>query len=310
MRYVKLGRTDLTVSRVGLGTYAFGGFHGSMPANVAAQTVHAALDEGVTLFETSAAYGDAGDILSEALGASHNRVTIVVQMAPCPQPEGGERLGPRACIIQDVESCLKRLQREFIDVYQIGKPEPWWSIEETMEVIQELRTSGKVRYPGFVNPPTSVLREALKNGRVETVQAAYNIMQRSIESELLPFVRVTRMGLFACEVFCKGLLSGRFQMNTIFNEDDLRVRDRRFRGEAFRTNVENVNRLRSLAEQEGLTLAQLALGWVFQHPVVTAAICGATSPEQVRQAAGGSGMEITPEQSLAIDQILVSAQTV
>jgi aryl-alcohol dehydrogenase-like predicted oxidoreductase len=310
MQFIRLGRTDLTVSRVGLGTYAFGGFYGGVSPTTAAQIVQAALDVGVTLFETGSSYGPAEEFLTEALGSSRNRVIIVVQMCPCAATEGGERCGLREWIIRDVEVSLKRLQREYIDVYQIGTPEPWWSIQETMEVMQELRGSGKVRYVGFANPSTSILRDALKGGRIETVQATYNILQRSVEHEVLPFVRATRMGLLVCEVFGRGLLSGRFQMNSIFQEDDLRARDKRFRGEAFRMHVENVNRLRSLAGQEGLTLPQLALGWVFQNPVVAAAVCGATSPHHIRQAATATGIELTPEQSLAIDQILVSAHPV
>ncbi len=307
MDYVKLGKTAQEVSRIGLGGLAFGGHYGSIEKIDIIRTIHAAIDLGVTYFDTSPTYGDgkAELLLAEALGSHLDRVFIASKIgAGIISDLGIWRSNDRATIIKRVEGTLQRLGRDHIDLYEIYGPDPHTPVSETLETLLELRAEGKIRYIGTCDTDIPRLRECLRYGRVEAVQASYNLLNRSIEEELIPFCRATGMAIVACEPFLCGLLHGELHKNSVFDMTDLRVRDRRFRGERYRNNVETVNRLRRVAEQEGLTLSQLALGWMIQNSAIQVVLCGARSPQQIRQIVASAGTPIAPDASLWVDQTI------
>ena len=215
---------------------------------------------------------------------------------------GTWRNNDRVSIIKRVEGSLKRLGRDYIDLVQIYGPDPHTPPAETMEALLELKRTGKILYSGTCDAEAGRLREFLRYGRFDALQAPYNLLNRTMEHELLTFCQATGLAFLACEPFLCGLLHGRLHQNAVFDLTDLRVRDRRFRGQRYRDNVETVNRLRRLAEQEGMTLTDLALGWLLQSPAVHIAVVGAKDAQQIRQVALASGTQLTPDQLFLVDQ--------
>ena len=307
MNHTTIGRLNASVSRVGLGGLAFGGHYGDMEMREIIRTVRAAIESGVTLFDTSPTYGNgiAELLLGEALGANRNDVFLATKDGTSTDsPLTGWQTIDRKTIIHQVEESLRRLRREYVDLYFIDGPDPRLPLGETMEVLEELRLSGKIRSIGFCTSEVDVLREAMQYGRPEAVLLPYNILNRSVEETLIPFCRATSISILACEPFCRGLLLGHMHKNHAFDMADLRVEDKRFRGERFRQNVEIVNRLRSLAYQDGLSMAQLSMGWALQNSVVSVAVCGAKSAAHIQEAVAAADVELTPDQIIAIDQIV------
>ncbi|MFN0157532.1 MAG: aldo/keto reductase [Bacteroidota bacterium] len=305
VEYVKLGRTNQVVSRLGLGTMAFGGLYGPMPKIDVVRTVHAAIDLGITFFDTSPTYGDgrAEELLAEALGNHIDRVFIATKNGTGSVSDLNIwRSNDRESIIKRVEGSLRRLKRDHIDLYMIYGPDPHTPVKETMETLVELRQAGKIRFIGTCEADTARLRDELRYGRIEAVEAPYNVMNRMIENEVLPFCRAAGISVIASEPFLCGLLHGELHRNSVFDITDHRVLDKRFRGQRYRDNVEAVNRLRKIAEQQGVSLTQLALGWVLRNETVSVAVCGAKSAQQIRHIATNERLNIVDDQLFFIDQ--------
>jgi aryl-alcohol dehydrogenase-like predicted oxidoreductase len=307
MQSLTLGKTDLTVSRIGLGGLTFGGHFGPIGKHEVLRTIQAALEGGITFFDISPAYGAgvAEELLGEALKFEGDRVAVATKIGSGIDSTGQFWcLNNRANVLRQVDGSLKRLQREVIDIYLIPGDDPTTPIGETVEAMEELRRRGKVRYVGYCTDRVEQLREALKHGRIDLVQTPYNIFNRTIEAELIPFCRATQIPMIACEPYCRGLLAGTRHKHSSFDVDDLRIEDRRFRGDRYRNNIENVNRLRTIAEQQGISLIQLSLGWILQNPKIAGAVCGAKSRLQIRQSILASDVELTPDTIIAIDQVV------
>lgn len=307
MQTATLGKINLTVSRIGLGGLAFGGHLGDITRTEVIRTIQAALEGGATLFDSSPAYGAgmAEEILGEALGYDRDRVTIATKVGTGIDSTGQFWcLNNRPNILRQVDGSLKRLRRERIDIYFIPGNDPTTPLAETVGAMEELRTRGKIKFIGYCTSSVDILREALKHGKIDVVQASYNILSRSIAAEFIPFCRAAHIPIIACEPFCRGLLTGTLHKHSSFDADDLRIEDERFRGERFRRHIENVNRLRAIAEQEGFSLIQLALGWIVQNPMISCVVCGAKNRLQIRQSMLASTTELTPETVIAVDQII------
>ena len=307
MEYNTIGRSDLHVSRIGVGGLAFGGHYGDTDKWNVIRTIRAAVEKGVTFFDTSPTYGNgiAEAFLGEALGSDRNDVVIATKNgAGLDSSLTAWRSLDRETIFHQVEQSLRRLRREYIDIYFVYGPDPRTPLGKTMDALEEMRNAGKIRSIGFCTNDASVIREALQYGHPEAVLAPYNVLDRTLEQDLFPFCRATNIDILACEPFCRGLLLGRMHKNSVFDLTDLRVEDKRFRGEQFRQNIEIINRLRSLAYQEGLTMMQLALGWNLQNASVKVAVCGVKSATHIDEALAAANIQLTPEQILAIDQIV------
>ena len=305
MQTLTLGKTSLTISRIGLGGLQLGGHLGPISSHEIMRTLQAALEGGITLFDSSPSYGAgmAETFLGEMLGRDSDRVVVATKIGS--GIDSGGRfwcLNNRANVLRQVNGSLKRLRRDYIDIYMIPGEDPTTPISQTVEAMEELRNREKVRYIGYCTAQVDSLREALKHGCIDVVQTPYNIFNRSIETGLASFCNSAGIPLIACEPYCRGLLPGMLQKHSSFDADDLRVMDKRFRGERYRRNIENVNRLRTIAEQVGLSLVQLALGWVLQNPNVAAALCGAKDRLQIRQSILASGITLTPDTIVAIEQ--------
>jgi aryl-alcohol dehydrogenase-like predicted oxidoreductase len=307
MQTLTLGKTNLSISNVGLGGLPFGGLLGRVSKFETLRTIEAAVEGGITLFDTSPAYGGgvAEELLGEAVRPVSDKVVIATKIGAGIDSTGHFWcLNNRPNILRQVDGSLRRLQREHIDIYFIPGDDPTTPIGETVEAMEELRGRQKIHFIGYCTADTDCLREAMKHGRIDVVQTPYNIFDRSIATELIPFCRATQIPIIACEPFCRGLLTGALHKHSSFDSDDLRIEDKRFRGEQYRNNIENVNRLRTIAEQEGLSLIQLAVGWILQNPMISSVLCGAKTRLQIRQSIIASGTEMKPDTVIAIDQVI------
>jgi len=281
-------------------------FWGRQPRDTLIAAVHAALDSGVNFFDTADAYGDgeAERILGEALRGRPRENAVVATKVYHHFYEDGHRHPDlsKDYVLAACDASLKRLGLERLDLYQAHAWDPYTPIEETIEAFEGLAAAGKIRAYGVSNFTAEQLRTALRYGNVSTVQPYYNLLEPKGEGDLLPLCEAEQLGVLAYSPLLRGLLTGKFKGTETF--DDLRGRDARFAGEQFRGLIDKVERLRPMAEERGLTIAQLVLAATTAHPAIHCAIVGIKNADQVREAAGALGAEVDRETYHAIRRAL------
>jgi aryl-alcohol dehydrogenase-like predicted oxidoreductase len=312
MEYVKLGRSGLTVSRICFGTWQFGGDWGAIERDDAIAAVRAALDEGVTFFDTAQAYGFGASeaLLAEALGDDIHRDDVIVGTKGGLRPkEGGgiERDASGAFLREGVEESLRHLGVEAIDLYQVHWPDHDTPFEETGAALAELKQAGKIRHVGVSNFSPAEMEELSRTIEVETDQPPYNLFNRGIEDDVLPWAHEHDIGLLVYGPLSHGLLSGSFDPSTL-DADDWRNGHEPFAGDALERNLAAVERLEGFAEARGYTLPQLAVAWVLAQPGVHVAITGARRPAHIQGVAPGAGIELSDAELAEIDELTSAAR--
>jgi aryl-alcohol dehydrogenase-like predicted oxidoreductase len=306
MEYIELGRSGLRVSRVCFGTWQFGGEWGSVERDEAKAAVRAALDRGVTFFDTAQAYGfgDSEALLAEGLGDDVHRDDVIVATKGGLRPtgDGPERDASPAFLRDGVEHSLRHLGVEAIDLYQVHWPDRTTAPEETGAALQELKDEGKIRHVGVSNFSPAEMEELSRAVEVETDQPPYNLFNRDIEDDVLPWCREHDIGLLVYGPLSHGLLSGRFDPSGLA-DDDWRRGHAPFEGEALERNLEAVERLKEFAERRGYTLAQLSVAWVLAQPGVHVAITGARRPEHVDGIAPAADIKLSEQDLAEIDEL-------
>ena len=311
MRHIQLGRSGLNVSRICLGTWQFGGDWGSVERDEAIAAVRAALDQGVTFFDTAQAYGfgQSEALLAEALGDDIHRDDVVVATkGGLRQVDGGVvRDASPTFLRAGVEESLRHLGVEAIDLYQVHWPDANTPFEETGAALRELVDEGKVRHVGVSNFSPAQIEELSRTIEVESNQPPYSLFNRAIEDDVLPWCREQGIGLLVYGPLSHGLLSGRFDPST-FGEDDWRRGHEPFEGAALERNLAAVERLKEFAEQRGHTLAQLAVAWVLAQPGVHVAIAGARRPAHAEGIAPAADIELSADDLAEIDELTGAAK--
>jgi aryl-alcohol dehydrogenase-like predicted oxidoreductase len=311
MDYVQLGKSGLKVSRVCLGTWQFGGDWGAVERDDAIAGVRAALDQGVTFFDTAQAYGfgNSEALLAEGLGDDIHRDDVIVATKGGLRATGAgiERDSSPEFLREGVEQSLGHLGVEAIDLYQVHWPDARTPFEETGAALKQLVDEGKIRHVGVSNFSPEQIDELSRTIDVETDQPPYSLFTRGIEADLLPYCREHDIGLLVYGPLAHGLLSGRFDPST-FSEDDWRRGHEPFAGEALERNLAAVERLKELAEQRGHTLAQLAVAWVLAQPGVHVAITGARRPDQVAGIAPATELQLSEADLAEIDELTGAAK--
>ena len=282
-----MGRADLAVSRVAFGCAAIGGYdYGGADDAMSERAVRAALDAGITLFDTADVYGfgHAESILGRALGADRHRVAIATKCGVRWGPDGRTRRDASpAYITSAVDASLRRLGVDCITLMQIHWPDPSTPIAETMHALERCREAGKVRYLGCCNFDFELVEEAQRHGRLESQQLPLAVGQREWAECARACADRHGMAVLCYNTLAQGLFSGKFAPGTAFPAEDLRSRSALFAGERGTANFALLERLREAACREGRTPAQVAVRWVLAQPGVTSAIVGARSPEQVEE---------------------------
>lgn len=307
-----LGRSGLEVSVVGLGCNNFGGMKASLDRDGARAVVHAALDAGITFFDTSDSYGVAGGseiTLGAALGDRRKDIVLATKFAsPMNREKDSRYNGSRGYIMKAVEDSLSRLKTDWIDLYQYHFPDPRTPIEETLRALDDLVKQGKVRYIGCSNLPGWQLVDAAWTSRHHglhrfvSTQAELSLLARGAEKDLVPAIAAANMSLLPYFPLASGLLTGKYRKGAALPADS-RMAMPYFQRGMTDQRLDTVERLIAFAEARGHTVLELAMSWLVGRPAVGSVIAGATRPEQVRANAASVGWALSPEELAEVDAI-------
>jgi aryl-alcohol dehydrogenase-like predicted oxidoreductase len=313
METIKLGRTNLEVSRICLGTWQFGGDWGEIDRGQAKAAVRRALELGVDFFDTAQAYGFGASeaLLAEALeGVPREEVVIATKGGL--RREGDElvRDAGREWLRSGLEQSLRHLRTDYVDIFQIHWPDPSTPFAETAEVLEELIREGKARCVGVSNFDAVQLAEFERRRKLDTLQPPYHMFRREIESDVLPYCGEHDIGVLAYGPLAHGLLSGRLSSDTEIAPDDWRSSSPLFTGDAFQRNLLVVAELKALAAELELSVAQLAISWTLAHPAVHVAIVGVRNPLHIEQSAPAADVHLDDSSMRRIERILAGAATV
>jgi voltage-dependent potassium channel beta subunit len=317
MEYRHLGKSGLMVSEIAYGNWIT---HGSqVEEQAAAACVRAALDEGITTFDTADVYagGRAEEVLGRALHGVRRESLEIATKVFWPLGNGRNDRGlSRKHVIESAHASLRRLQTDYIDVYQAHRYDHETPVEETMRAFDDLVRAGKVLYVGVsewrAEEIAAALRAADEMGldRIVSNQPQYNMLWRVIEAEVVPLCEKQGIGQVVFSPIAQGVLTGKYRPGAA---PPAQSRATDASGSAFIERWLNdktlnaVERLRPVAEEAGLSLAQLAVAWTLQNPNVSAAIIGATRPEQVRENVKAAGVKLDPALMARIDEALGDA---
>jgi aryl-alcohol dehydrogenase-like predicted oxidoreductase len=325
MDYRPLGRTGISVSQMCLGAMMFGAF-GNSDHDDAVKIIRKALDAGINFIDTADGYsaGESEEILGEAL-ASGRRESVVLAVkfgVPFGDSDPNHRGASRRWITEAVEGSLRRLQTDWIDLYQVGVPDRNTDIDETLGALSDLVHAGKIRSFGASKVPASEIVEAQwtadrrGHGRFRTEQAPYSLLTRAIEYDVLPTCLRHGMGVMAYSPLAGGWLSGRYRKGREVSGPGSAARAQRFAGAYDSTNPANAAKLDAadalgaLADEAGLTLIQIAVAFVIRHPAVTSAIIGPRTMEHLDGYLAADGIELSADVLDRIDQIVPPGVTI
>lgn len=310
MEIRNLGSTGLRVSAVGIGCNNFGG---RLDAEATRKVIYKAIDLGITLFDTADVYGDRGGsetAMGQVLGTRRKDIVLATKFGMQMDNDGVKKGASRRYIMNAVEDSLKRLQTDYIDLYQQHDYDPRTPIDETLRALDDLVRQGKVRYIGCSNLPAWRVAEAALTAKAinvtpfASIQDEYSLVVRGIEKELQPAARAYNLGILPYFPLASGLLTGKYKRGESAPADTRfakvpRLRDRY----SSEKNLNIVEQLQAFASERSRTMLELAFSWLASRPQVSSVIAGATKPEQVEQNAKAIGWKMTPEEIAEIDRI-------
>jgi aryl-alcohol dehydrogenase-like predicted oxidoreductase len=295
------------VSRIGLGTWAIGGWMwGGADDAASIATIRNAVDSGINLIDTAPVYGfgHSEEVVGKALEGMRDRAVIATKVA-LEWPDGKPRRNATATRIRaEIEDSLRRLRTDHIDLYQVHWPDPHVPQEETAAELERLRREGKILAIGVSNYSPVQMDGFRRNARLAAVQPPYNLFERAIEHDVLPYAKRSGLTVLAYGALCRGLLSGRMDARTTFSGDDLRKSDPKFQPPRFRQYLAAVQALARFAhERHGKSVLALAVRWILdQGPTI--ALWGARRPEQLDGIDGAFGWKLDPDDLRQIDALL------
>ncbi len=320
MEYRTLGTTGVRVSTHCLGAMMFGSW-GNTDVDACVRMVHEALDAGINFVDTADVYsaGESERIVGTALAERRDEVVLATKvhgrMGPGKNEEGNSRLW----ISREVESSLRRLGTDHIDLYQIHRPEPQTAIDETLGALTDLQHAGKIRYFGSSTFPGWQLEEAAwaaeRSGlsRFRTEQPPYSIFVRQIELDVLPVAQRLGMGVLVWSPLCRGWLTGRYRREAFDRSPEARAARVGGRGMGWQFDesrpeiqrkLDLVEELAKLAAEAGVTMTHMAVAFALAHPGVTSAIIGPRTPEQLADLLSGADVRLEPAILDAIDELV------
>lgn len=281
MEYKNIPGTDLNVSVLGLGTWVFGGeMWGGAQEKDAAAAVHAALAHGINLIDTAPVYGHgkSEEIVGMAIKGRRDQVVLATKCGLVSKGKGIVSDLSSPSIQKEIEESLKRLQTDYIDLYQCHWPDPATPIEETMEALNRLKEQGKIRHIGVSNFDLDLLKKAKALAPVVSLQSQFSLLERTLEGEMIPYCRENRVGILAYGVLGGGILTGKYQSPTRFKGGDARnFFYKYYEGEGFQKVQTLLARMKTI----GRPLNQAALNWARQHEGITTALAGCRTAKQV-----------------------------
>jgi aryl-alcohol dehydrogenase-like predicted oxidoreductase len=280
----------------------------------AIRTIHAALERGINLIDTAPVYGfgKSEEIVGRALAEYGRREDVIIATKVGLEWRDAEisRNSSRQRILAEVEDSLARLRTSYIDLYQVHWPDPLVPIEETAEVMGLLYRQGKIRAIGVSNYSPQQMQEFRSVAPLHAVQPPYNLFEREIERDVLPYARDARLGVLAYGALCRGLLSGRMRANLEFHGDDLRRVDPKFQPPRYSQYLNAVAQLDQFARVNyGKGVLELAVRWLLDQPGVSVALWGARRPDQLVPVSNTLGWALDSGAFEAINQIIEESVT-
>jgi aryl-alcohol dehydrogenase-like predicted oxidoreductase len=310
MQTRKLGTSNLEVSIVGLGANNFGG---RMDLAATRRVMHRALDLGITLIDTADSYGGNGaseQCLGQILGERRKDVVLATKFGMATDRSGRLAGASRAYIMQAVEASLRRLRTDWIDLYQLHRPDPATPIEETLRALDDLVRQGKVRFVGCSNMPAAQVIAAHETARRIGVtgfaccQDEYSLLAREVERELIPAIEARGLALLPYFPLASGLLTGKYRAGAPMPEGARLSYSPRHSDQFINErNWKIVGELDAWCSRHRRKLIELAFAWLLAKPFVPSVIAGASTPEQVEQNVGATGWTLSPEELREVDRI-------
>lgn len=299
MKYRKLGTTGLELSAVTFGCWELGG--GPWEFTSDENNVHAiraALELGITTFDTAEGYGDghSEEIVGRALAGRRQEVVISTKVSrPNLAPDDVRR---------SAENSLRRLNTDYIDIYYIHWPSFDIPVSETLGAFNRLKEDGLIRAIGVSNFSAEQLKEALAHAQIDVIQPEYSLLHRGIEQEVLPLCKERGIGIMSYSSIAKGILTGAFHLGgKKLAEDDFRSTRRLFSPEHLKHAEELIHTLKKIADNQGRTLSQIAIAWLLHQEAVTSAIVGSQSIGHMRDNAEATGVELSGFELGALEAI-------
>ena len=313
MEQRRFGNSDLVCSALGFGTWEMSTtMYGAIDVGEASIAVNAAIDRGITLFDTAEVYGPyhAEEILGKALGARRKEIILVTKVGFVIDDQGGiaGRDSSRAFVLARTEGCLKRLGTDWVDLMLIHWPDPKTPIAETIGVLEDLRIAGKIRHYGVSNFTVEMMEECQRCGHLTANQVGYHMFDRRMEAHVLPYCLEQGIGFMAYGTLGYGLLTGAFTPQTTFVDSDWRSHGGAFglplfKGEHFIRELRVVARMKELAARYGRSVAQLAIAWVLGNPAVSAALVGIRKQSELEEDIQAVGWKLTADERTELDRI-------
>jgi aryl-alcohol dehydrogenase-like predicted oxidoreductase len=324
MKYPKIGNTELKVSEITFGAWAAGGWMwGGTEEKEAVEAIRTSYDLGITSIDTAPIYGQglSEEIVAKAIkDIPRDKVQILTKFGMRWDLEKGDfamdsknndgepikiyKYAGKESVVKECEDSLRRLQTDYIDLYQIHWPDSTTPIDETMEAVLKLKEQGKIREAGVCNYNVQQMETAENVISLASNQVPYSMVRRGIERRLVPYCRKHNKGILAYSPLQRGLLTGKMKPGQTFNEGDTRADSRYYTDE----NIQRVNKflsdIKPVAERKNITLAQLIIHWTIRQPGITVALVGARNAEQAAENAKAADFQLTSEEAKFIDDKL------
>jgi aryl-alcohol dehydrogenase-like predicted oxidoreductase len=327
MEYRKLGNSDIRISAIAFGAWAAGGWMwGGTDRKEAVLAIEKSIDLGVSTIDTAPVYGFglSEEIVAEAVAGKRNQVQILTKYGlrwdttrgvfyfDSQDAQGNfvkiNKYAGKQGIVEECENSLRRLKTDYIDLYQIHWPDPTTPIEETMEAVATLLRDGKIRAAGVSNYSVEQLKTAEKVIPISSNQVPYSMVNRGIESDLVPYCQERNVGILAYSPLQRGLLTGKITDDYTFASGDHRPGTSFFKPENRRRTNTFLNKIKPLAEEKGANLSQLVINWTIQQPGITCALVGARNPQQAEENA--KLLKLSPGELQAINSYLSELEMV
>jgi len=304
-----LGEQGLTVSALGLGCMGMSEFYGTAEEEASIETMHRAIDLGVTFFDTADQYGvgDNERLIAKVLKERRDEVVIATKFGiirRADDPEYRDLNGRPEYVHAACNASLQRLGTDHIDLYYLHRVDPEVPIEETVGAMGQLVEAGKVRYLGLSEAAPDTLRRGHAEHPITALQTEYSLWSRDPEDEILPTCRELGIGFVPYGPLGRGFLTGRFQSPHDLPEGDWRRTNPRFQGANFEKNLHLVDEVKRLAGEKGVTPAQLALGWVLQQGDDIVPIPGTTSAKHLEENAAALDVTFSQRELDRVDEIV------
>ena len=319
MRKRMFGNSGLETSVIGYGGWPMGrGMYGDFDDDEAIRAARASYEEGVTLFDTAAVYGwgYGENLMGKALKGIRENVVLVTKGAREWVRDNPDRRSATVSdsdpkrLLTSIDESLKRLQTDYIDLFLIHWPDHNRAFSEPMDALEKAKAAGKIRYTGVSNFSVEMMAESRDSSPIVTNQIGYHIFDRRPEAEVMPFVKENGMGIMAYGSLSHGLLTGTWDADKTFSEDDWRRGGANFGinswgPENLAANVAVVEKLKVIAADHGKTIPQLAIAWVLANQTVSVALAGSVTPGEATDNIGGD-WEMSPELKNEIDDLVIS----